>query len=157
VHLVALEADYRKVRDLDDTAEAERRVDNIEAFALAPPLVAFGGAALTTAAAPFVLPHVEDGRLPTLAWIAGGAGVAFAGVGTYFLVSGGSCERFDMLGRCDDVPSTTRLGAMLLSTSLPLISIPIVYWARGWGASDSADIALDVSNRHLFLSWRGTL
>jgi hypothetical protein len=154
---LALEADYRKVRDLEDTAEAERRLDNIEAFELAPLLTAFGGSALMTASLPMLLPDTGSASPPVLGYVAGGAGVAIAGAGAYLLIAGGSCDRFDALGRCDDVPATTRLGAMLISASLPLLSIPIVYWVRGLGVSDDTAVALEGSHQHVLVRWRGRL
>ncbi len=156
VQLIALEADYRKVRDLDDSAEAQRRLDSLEAFELVPPLTALSGAVLMTASLPLILSDSEA-HVPPLALVAGGTGLAIAAVGAYVLVASSGCDRFDRLGRCDDVPATTRLGAMLLAASLPLLSIPVVYWVRGLGVPARANLAFEGSHQHVFVRWRGTL
>lgn len=156
-HLMALEADYRKVRDLPDSAEARRRLARIDAFELAPPITALSGAALTTLALPLLLPEARPGAAPLWALITGSAGLAVAGTGAVLLVSGGGCDAFDRLGRCDDVPATTRLGAMLLGTAVPLLSIPIVYLLRGAGVDEHGDVALEASPEGFALQWRGTL
>jgi hypothetical protein len=156
--LLSLEADYRKVRELPDASEARRRLGRVEDFGLAPPLAAGAGAALATAALPLLLPRSATGGLPTFAWVAGGSGLALATAGSLLLVRGSGCDEFDRLGRCDDVPTTTRLGAMVITTAVPLLGVPLVYWLRSIGADARAtDVTLEASARAFVLHWRGTL
>jgi hypothetical protein len=156
--LLSLEADYRKVRELPDTSEARRRLGRVEDFELAPPLAAGAGAALVTASLPLLLPQSASGEPPLWAWIVGGGGLALASAGTVLLARGAGCDEFDRLRRCDDVVTTTRLGAMAITTAVPLLSVPIVYWLRSLGASEhAADVTLEASPRAFVLHWRGTL
>ena len=154
---LALEADYRKVRDLTDTREAERRLARADDFALVPPLVAAGGAVVTTAAMPWLLPKSEASDVPTWALVAGGAGIALAAVGTVFLVRGADCGDHDRLTRCDDVPTTSHLGLMLLDTALPVLGIPVVYFVRSLRDEANDELSLTASHEGAVLYWRGTL
>jgi hypothetical protein len=157
-HQLALESDYRRVRGLSDASEARRRLERIDDFELAPPLVAGIGAALATASLPLLLPESPPGAPPTWAWLAGGGGLALAAAGTVLLVRGAGCDDFDRLRRCDDVVTTTHLGAMVITTAVPLLGVPVVYWLRSLGApSEATDLTLEASPRAFTLHWRGTL
>jgi hypothetical protein len=157
VHLLELDSDYRKVRELSDTSEAQRRLERIDSFELWPPVIALSGAALTTAALPLLLPQAPPHQAPTWALVTGGAGLATAAVGTYFLVAAGDCE-LDRFARCDEVASVTRLGAMLISVGAPLLAVPIVYWVRGdSGGTEDFAVTLEASPRAFGLQWRGKL
>jgi hypothetical protein len=158
-HQLSLESDYRKVRDLPDTSEAERRIARIESFELVPPILAFASAGVVSAALPFVLPESELSS-PPAAVAVGGAGVLLAGVGAFFLIQAAGCETYDALGRCDDVLATTRFGGLLISGALPLLMTPVVYWIRGDAPSsipESDDVSLEVSREGFVLGWRGRL
>ena len=156
--LLSLEADYRKVRELSDTAEARRRLGRIEDFELAPPLAAGAGAALVTASLPLLLPESASGAPPLWAWIIGGGGLAVASAGAVLLARGAGCDEFDRLSRCDDAVTTTRLGAMAITTAVPLLSVPVVYWLRSLGAGErAAHLTLEASPQAFVLHWRGTL
>jgi hypothetical protein len=155
--LLGLEADYRKVSDLSDTGEAERRRSRIDDFELIPPLVAAGGAVLGTAALPWLLPSSEARDVPGWALGVGGGGVALAVVSAVLMIRGTSCENYDPLARCDDVLTTSHLGTMLLGSALPLLSVPVIYFARSLGADAKPELSFVVSHEHASLHWRGTL
>ncbi|HMI91061.1 MAG TPA: PEGA domain-containing protein, partial [Polyangiales bacterium] len=155
--LLGLEADYRKVSDLSDTSEAERRRSRIDDFELVPPLVAGGGAVLGTAALPWLLPSSEARDVPGWALGVGGGGIALAAVGIVLMVRGTSCDSYDRLGRCDDGRTTSHLGTMLLGSALPLLSVPVIYFARSLGADAQPDLSFVVAHEGASLHWRGTL
>ena len=154
---LALEADYRKVRDLTDTSEAERRLARLDDFTFVPPLVGAGGAVVTTAAMPWLLPKASARGVPVWAFAAGGAGAALATIGAVFLVRGASCEEHDRFTRCDDVPTTSHLGLMLLDSAAPLLSVPVVYFVRSLGVDASQDLSLAPMQHGAVVYWRGTL
>lgn len=154
---LGLEGDYRKVRELDDPSEARRRMARIDSFELAPPLVAGAGALLGTAALPLLLPAGDDSEVPAWSLGVGIGGLALAGVGAGLLIRGSGCDDFDRLARCDDVVTTTHLGALLISAAVPLLGVPVVHWFRTQRDRGEPALSLDASHRHLALYWRGTL
>jgi hypothetical protein len=94
----------------------------------------FGGSTLLVTSEYLLLPESRD--VPTLAWLAGGVGVAVAAVGLGFAVGGTACapERFapgaDLRLACDSATSDAMFGPMLVMSALPLMAIPIVYLTR---------------------------
>jgi len=156
-HHLGLEADYRKVRNLDDSSEALRRMARIDDFELAPPLVAGGGALLGTVALPLLLPQSDVNGVPGWSIGVGLGGLALAGAGAGLLVRGSGCDDFDRLARCDDVVTTTHLGALLIGAAVPLLSVPVIHFIRSRGGSTQAALSVDVSRSRVALNWRGTL
>jgi hypothetical protein len=156
-HQLSLESDYRKVRGLSDTSEARRRLARIDGFELLPPLTSAGGALLLTASLPWLLPRADSQPVPGWSIGVGVAGLAFAGTGVALLVRGAGCDEFDPLARCDDVVTTTHLGAQLLSSAVPLLALPAVYVLRSLGASEETPLTIDASPTGATLYWRGTL
>lgn len=159
VRQLSLEEDYRKVRNLPDGSEARRRLGRADDLALYPPLVAGAGALLTTASLWFVLPERAEPAPPAWAYVVGGGGLALAGAGAFLLVHGAGCDDFDRFGRCDDVLTSTRFGAMLLGTALPLLSVPLIYFLRTPGRETELEqgFSATVSDRAFSVHWGGTL
>lgn len=156
--LLSLEDDYRKVRELSDASEAQRRMARIESFELVPLAVAGGGTLIMTVSLPFLLPSAEPGSaIPTWSIVVGASGLAAAGVGTALLVQGADCSNFDALGRCDDKVTTTRLGALIISTGVPLLALPIIYGLRGLSGDDSQHIAIGASPDGFNVTWGSSL
>jgi hypothetical protein len=156
-HHLGLESDYRKVRNLDDPSEAQRRMARIDDFELVPPLVASGGALLGTAALPLLLPPSDRRGVPGWSLGVGLGGLALAGAGAGLLVRRSGCDDFDRLARCDDVVTTTHLGALLVGAAVPLLSVPVIHFIRSRGGSTDAALSVDVSHTRFALSWKGTL
>jgi hypothetical protein len=154
-HQLGLEADYRKVRGLQDTSEAQRRRARIASFELVPPLVGGAGAAATTVALAWLLPPSR--KVPPWSLGVGIGGLVLTGGGIALLIRGSSCTDFDRLARCDDVVSTSHLGALLLETAVPLLSVPIVHFIRLRGGPEDSGLSLRASRRAVSLNWRGTL
>ena len=154
--LLALDADYRKVRELPDLAEAERRLASVEDFEAIPLVTSLAGSAVLAGSLPLWLPPSER-SWPVGAIVTGAAGVVAAGAGTYLLVRGAACKDFDRLGRCDAVPLSTRLGVLMLSTAVPLLTVPVVYALRGGEPREAPEVSLEVGATRAMLSWRGKL
>jgi hypothetical protein len=114
------------------------------------PIVGGAGAVVGTAALPWLLPEADG--VPVWGIVVGGAGVVVAAGGVGFLARGGACDEFDLEGRCTDVLSTSRFGAMLLETAVPMLGVPVTYWLRdalGGSASASVHIGADAALLHL--------
>jgi hypothetical protein len=132
---------------------------DLDDFELVPLAVGAGGSALLTASLPWLLPQSER-RMPTLAIASGVFGGVLAVAGTILLVRGGNCDKTDLVGRCEDVVATTRLGGLLLEGALPWLTVPVVYLLRGpRQPGDTASMTLEPTPdaRGARLIWRGAL
>ena len=153
VRQFGLESTYSEQKDAGaDYTSTLGDLDNGEALA---PIVVGAGAVLATASLPWLLP--EEQSMPVWAAIVGGAGVAAAAGGTVFLVRGANCTEFDIEGRCTDIASTTRLGAVMLETAVPMLGVPVTYWLRDAFGSDSAAASITAGPEGASLRIGGTL
>ncbi len=104
-----------------------------------PPLISgFSGGVLVTAALPMLLPEREG--MPWWSWAAGGAGLAGGAIAVVLFATEG-----DPIGETSVTEQTGILGSLLLSHSVPLISVPIVYFIRHTLSADApmASIAIE--------------
>jgi hypothetical protein len=153
LHLESVYSDRKASGDEAAIAAALRDLDDSQYLPLA--LAASGTAVLTTSL-PWLLPRAD--RVPTWAWVVGGAGAGGAIAGTVLLINGGNCGEFDLNGRCTDILATTRLGGLLLVGSLPWLSVPVVYLLRGSPQqSDTSSVSLQPAARGpgAQFMWRG--
>ncbi|QQR88930.1 MAG: hypothetical protein IPJ88_11950 [Myxococcales bacterium] len=114
---------------------------------LFPMLSSAVGASLITAALPFWLPDARG--VPTLAWLAGGAGVALAGAGSAIALFAGSCEQKVCAGRNDMLA----LGSTLAMHALPLLSIPVIYLLRSLTDNKTQDLKLSADSTQARIQW----
>jgi hypothetical protein len=153
-HLWALESDYRATQGSDGASA--QALEAVQDFQFAPLAVAVAGAALTGAALPSVLP--PGPRLPAWSIALGVAGLGAAAAGTGLLIAGTQCDDFDALGRCTNTLTTSRLGAMLLAWSVPLVGVPLVHILRAPGdRGDTRELSFGLPPGGLGLSVRGRL
>jgi hypothetical protein len=115
-------------------------LQDLEDGELLAPIVGGAGALIGTISLPWLLP--DEPNVPAWAAVLGGTGTAMVVAGTVLLVTGASCDDFDVQGRCKDIVATTRLGAMLAETGLPLAAMPVTYWIRSATGDDTASLTV---------------
>jgi hypothetical protein len=133
-----------------DTA---RRFDSLGVGVL---IAGAGGAALITGSEWLLVPG--NNRIPTVAWVVGGAGVALAATGLGFVVVGTHCrphviEAADSRRSCGSFVADSSFGPLLALHALPLLNLPLEYAVRRWLGSDDIEISFD-GTRGL-VSWAG--
>lgn len=114
-----------------------------------------GASSLLVTSEYLLLPESLD--VPTLAWIAGGAGVALAAVGIGYAVGGESCgpERVapgaNLRLACTAATADSVFGGLLILTALPLINVPAVYLFRKLFAGAPESLSIGPGS----VEWRG--
>jgi hypothetical protein len=156
---LSLEADYRDRKQSKPPRDYLAALADLDSIELVPLAVGGAGAALLTGSLPWLLPQSER-RVPSLAIASGALGGVLAVTGAVLLVRGGNCDDTDLVGRCEDVVATTRLGGLLLEGALPWLTVPLVYLLRGPSQpGDTARMTLEPTPdaRGARLIWRGAL
>ena len=105
-----------------------------------------GASALLITSEVLLLPESRD--VPTIAWIAGGAGVVLAAVGIGFTVGGEHCGPQEVRPgatlrlSCTAGTADSLFGSLILLSSAPLLAIPATYLLRKAfaGAPDSLSL-----------------
>jgi hypothetical protein len=103
----------------DSLCEANDLIGKRDGARLPTILLGAAGAALTTAALPFL---VGTGGADWWHWVIGGVGVVGVGVGIALAAQEGSCVD----AACSDRNRTLPLGTSVLFTSVPLVALPIM-------------------------------
>lgn len=112
----------------------DERVDEFVAMGAWSFGLGIGASALLVTSEHFLLP--ESLSTPTLAWMAGGAGVVLAAVGIGFAVGGTYCgpeavyPGANLRLACTSGTADSLFGSLLLLSSAPLISVPVWYLLR---------------------------
>lgn len=111
--------------------------------------LAVGSATTIVAAEYLLLP--EERTVPTIAWLAGGAGLITAAVGLAYSVGGTHCAPqasapgASLTRECQSGTADALFGPMLLLASVPLLNAPLTYLLRELFAGDPEPLSFTPS------------